>query len=301
MTQPPTAGRVYAMLVLTTLFWGGSFLFTKLGLATVPPLHFVASRFALATIIMVLLFWRRLPGLSRQIVRRGATVGVALGITNLTFVIGIKGTSISRAGVLNNLFVLFIPLLAKCIWRDRIGGANLVGVALAAFGIGLLAGGGGGFNTGDILSTVCAFCIAIHILTVSKVLRGEDDVYLISLVQFGVVTAMAGSLCLLVPAPAYQLSNRALFTIGYCAIFPTVLCFTLQNVYQRYTTATRAGLIYTLDPVWSLISGYFVLGERLTDQEWIGCGLIFVAALVPLGLQLLRERQLAARYGGRSS
>ncbi len=295
-SAPPSPRRVYGFLILTTLFWGGSFLFTKIGLATVPPVHFVAIRFILATLIMLLVSARRWQGFTRSVLCRGATVGLALGITNLTFVMGIKGTSISRAGILNNLFILFIPILAKLVWRDRIGTVNLVGVALAAVGIGLLAGGGAGFNTGDLLSTICAFCIAIHILTVSKVLQAEDDVYLVSLVQFAVVAVMASTLCLIVPAPAYVLTSGAVGSIIYCAIFPTVLCFTLQNAFQRYTTATRAGLIYTLDPVWSLLAGYLVLGERLNGREWFGCGMIFLAALVPLIFRLLQERRLVTRY-----
>ena len=292
---PPSTRRVYGFLILTTLFWGGSFLFTKLGLATMSPVHFVAIRFTLATVIMLLVSVRRLQGFTRTVLYRGGTVGLALGVTNLTFVFGIKGTSISRAGILNNLFILFIPLLAKLVWRDRIGAVNLVGVALAAVGIGLLAGGGTGFNSGDLLSTVCAFCIAIHILTVSKVLRAEDDVYLISLVQFAVVAIMASTLCLVVPTPAYELTRVVIGSIVYCAVFPTVLCFTLQNAFQRYTTATRAGLIYTLDPVWSLLAGYLVLGERLHGREWFGCGMIFLAALVPLLFRLLQERRLTLR------
>lgn len=287
----PSPLRVYLYLTLTTLFWGGSFLFTKIGLATIPPIHFVAMRFILATFIMLIISSRRLTLLNRQTIRRGATVGLALGLTNLVFVFGISGTSISRAGILNNLFVLFIPLLAKLIWRDRIGGANIAGIFLAACGIGLLAGGGSGFNKGDLISTVCAFCIAVHILTVSKVLQGDDDIYLVSLVQFSVVAMLSGTLAVLVPQPEYTLSSRAIITIFYCAIFPTVFCFTLQNAFQRYTTATRAGLIYTLDPVWSLLAGFFVLGERLTTDEWIGCGLLFTAVLTPLLLRFAQEKR----------
>jgi drug/metabolite transporter (DMT)-like permease len=75
-----------------------------------------------------------------------------------------------------------------------------------------------------------------------------------------------------------------------------VLCFTLQNTYQRYVTPTRAGLIYTLDPVWSLLAGFFFLGERLNNIEWIGCGLIFLAALLPLSIRYLYERRLMNSY-----
>lgn len=292
----PSQGRIYFYLVLTTLLWGGSFLFTKIGLREIPPPLFVFSRFMLATLIMLIVFARRLTLLNRGILRRGVIVGIALGITNITFVFGIQGTSISRAGVLNNLFVLFIPLITKLVWRDRIGRINLGGVALAALGIWLLATSGGvGFNRGDLISTICAFFIACHIITVSKVLR-DDDVYLISMIQFATVAAIAGIATLVAPTQPISVSPTGLMTVVYCAIFPTVICFTMQNTFQRYVTPTRAGLVYTLDPVWSLLAGLFVLGEHLRPLEWLGCGLIFLAALLPLTVRYLYERRLMQQY-----
>jgi len=288
----PTVRQVHFFLVLTTFFWGGSFLFTKIGVAAVPPQIFVLIRFALASVIMLLVCARRLKRLDAATLYRGAVVGIALGLTNLSFVFGIQGTSISRAGILNNLFVLFIPLITKIIWRDRVGRVNIVGIVLAVAGIALLAGSGGaGFNRGDLLSTFCAFMIACHIITVSKVLK-DDDVYLVTLVQFTTVTLIAGCASLLLPLPAFRFTSAAALSILYCAVFPTVFCFTLQNIYQRYVTPTRAGLIYTLDPVWSLIAGFFVLGERLNSLEWIGCGIIFLAVLLPLLFRLSLESKL---------
>jgi drug/metabolite transporter (DMT)-like permease len=292
----PSQGRIYFVLILTTLFWGGSFLFTKIGLREIPPPLFVFSRFTLATLIMLVVCARRLTLLNLGILRRGVIVGIALGLTNLCFVFGIQGTSISRAGVLNNLFVLFIPFITKLVWRDRIGRINLGGVALAALGIWLLATSGGtGFNRGDLISTICAFFIACHIITVSKVLR-DDDVYLVSMIQFATVAAISGIAALTAPSAPFSVSPSGLMTIVYCAIFPTVICFTLQNSFQRYVTPTRAGLVYTLDPVWSLLAGMLVLGEHLRPLEWLGCGLIFLAALLPLTVRYLFERRLLQRY-----
>jgi len=293
----PSHVRVVAFLVLTTFFWGGSFLFTKIGVAELPPPVFVFLRFFLATFLMGLICLPRLRRLDYGTVKRGLIVGLALGITNLTFVVGIKGTSISRAGVINNLFVLFIPIIAKLLWKDRIGKVNLAGILLAAAGIALLAGGGTGFNRGDLISTLCALFIAIHIIAVSKVLK-DDDVYLVSFVQFAVVTIISGLTVAVVPAQDFQISTDALLAIIYCAIFPTLICFTLQNSYQRYVTPTEAGLIYTLDPVWSLIAGFAVLGERLSSLEWYGCGMIFLAVLFPLLFRFMLERSLVFRYTG---
>ena len=303
MTTPtsPAMNRVYFFLVLTTFFWGGSFLFTKIGVATIPPQLFVLSRFLLATAIMLLVCSRRLKNLDSGILVRGMIVGAALGLTNLSFVFGVQGTSISRAGILNNLFVLFIPVITKIIWRDRIGRVNMAGIALAVAGIVLLAtGGGSGFNRGDIISTFCAFLIACHIVSVSKVLK-DDDVFLITLVQFATVSLIAGAATLLLPLPAFSITTSAILSVVYCAVLPTVFCFTIQNIYQRYVTPTRAGLIYTLDPLWSLIAGFLVLGERLNGREWIGCGIIFLAALLPLLFRLSIESRLISTYLNRSN
>jgi len=298
LTAPPqpTQGRIYFFLILTTFFWGGSFLFTKIGLREIPPQLFVFTRFTLATLIMLIVSVRRLPLLNRGTIQRGIIVGTALGLTNLSFVFGVQGTSISRAGVLNNLFVLFIPLITRLVWRERIGRTNLAGISVAALGIWLLATSGGvGFNRGDLLSTICALFIAAHIITVSKVLR-NDDVYLISMIQFATVAVIAGIATLVSPTVQFSYSPTGLMTVVYCAIFPTVICFTLQNTFQRYVTPTRAGLIYTLDPVWSLLAGLFVLGETLKALEWLGCGLIFLAALLPLSIRYLYERRLVKQY-----
>jgi drug/metabolite transporter (DMT)-like permease len=187
-------------------------------------------------------------------------------------------------------------VITKIIWRDRIGRVNIAGIVLAVVGIVLLAtGGGNGFNRGDFLSTFCAFLIACHIITVSKVLK-NDDVFLITLVQFATVSLISGVATLLLPLPAFSITTPALLSIVYCAVFPTVLCFTLQNIYQRYVTPTRAGLVYTLDPVWSLIAGFFVLGERLNSREWIGCAIIFLAALLPLLFRLSLESRVVSSY-----
>jgi drug/metabolite transporter (DMT)-like permease len=126
----------------------------------------------------------------------------------------------------------------------------------------------------------------------------DDDVYLVSLVQFATVALLAGCFVLMLPLPHVALSSPACLSVAYCALFPTVFCFTIQNAYQRYVTATRAGLIYTLDPVWSLIAGFFVLGERLSAREWLGCGIIFMAVVIPLGVRYLTERRMVRRYAG---
>lgn len=294
MNHHPTARvssfKVHFFLILTTIFWGGSFVFNKIGFREIPPIAFFALRFTAATVIMCCVCIPRFSKFSFVTVKRGFLVGLALAATNIIFVIGLSGTSATRAGFLNNLFVLFIPLLCFLFWRERLGRGSLAGVLLALGGIWQLAQGGiAGFSRGDLLSTVCAVFIAIHIITVSKVLK-NDDVYLVSLIQFATVMVCGWLLLLAFPQPQFRIGIEGAGALAYCAVFPTVICFTLQNTWQRHTTPTQAGLIYTLDPVWSMIGGYIVLGERMTSREWLGCLLIFSAVLLPLCIRYFRER-----------
>uniref|UniRef100_A0A831U3N6 DMT family transporter n=1 Tax=Geobacter metallireducens TaxID=28232 RepID=A0A831U3N6_GEOME len=295
-SAPVSQGKVTAILVLTTVMWGGSFLFNKIGMREIPPVQFFFFRFALAALLMGVVCIPRLPRLNRDIVRRGAVVGLALAAVNLTFVLGVSGTTISRAGYLNNLFVLFIPLLSFLVWRERLDRITFAGVLLAVVGLWALASGGAeGFNRGDFLSTVCALFIAVHIIAVSRVLR-DEDVYLVTFVQFAAVALVGAAITLALPWPTFTIGAAGAWSLAYCAIFPTVICFTLQNAFQRFTTPTRAGLIYTLDPVWSMLAGVFILGERLTPRELVGCLLILAAVAGPLLARLYLEQKHRRLY-----
>lgn len=295
-STPVSQGKVTAILVLTTVMWGGSFLFNKIGMREIPPVQFFFFRFALAALLMGVVCIPRLPRLNRDIVKRGAVVGLALAAVNLTFVLGVSGTTISRAGYLNNLFVLFIPLFSFVVWRERLDRITFAGVLVAVAGLWALASGGAeGFNRGDLLSTVCAGFIAVHIIAVSRVLR-DEDVYLVTFVQFATVALAGAAITLALPWPPFTIGAAGAWSLAYCAIFPTVICFTLQNAFQRFTTPTRAGLIYTLDPVWSMLAGVFILGERLTPRELVGCMLILAAVAGPLLGRLCLEQKHRRLY-----
>lgn len=298
MTDPASGKHPHYLvwLVLTTFFWGGSFIFNKIGFREIPPLLFFFLRFTLATVLMGLVCARRLTRIDVRTVRSGGIVGLALAATNLTFVLGVSGTSATRAGFLNNLFVLNVPLITYAVWRERLERLTLAGVMLAAAGLWFMARGAvDGFNRGDILSTLCSLFIALHIIVVSRVLS-DEDIFLATLVQFAVVATVGGVLTALVRPAIGNIGFVSWGALLYCAVFPTIICFTLQNTYQRFTTPTQAGLVYTLDPVWSMAGGMLFLGERLSPQEWFGCALILAAVAGPLLVRFVRERRTRSRY-----
>jgi drug/metabolite transporter (DMT)-like permease len=113
----------------------------------------------------------------------------------------------------------------------------------------------------------------------------------VTLVQFATVALMGALLFVLFAPPLRPFGMVSAGAVFYCAIFPTVISFTLQNTWQRFTTPAQAGLIYTLDPIWSMLGGLIFLGERLAAAEWAGCALIFIGVTAPLVIRRLAERR----------
>jgi drug/metabolite transporter (DMT)-like permease len=68
--------------------------------------------------------------------------------------------------------------------------------------------------------------------------------------------------------------------IAYTAFFSLGLCYTLQVWAQRHTPPADAALILSLESVFAVISGWFLLNERLAPPQIFGCVLIFVAVLL---------------------
>jgi drug/metabolite transporter (DMT)-like permease len=68
--------------------------------------------------------------------------------------------------------------------------------------------------------------------------------------------------------------------VAYTAVFSLAMGYTLQIWAQRHTPPSDAALILSLESVFAAISGWIVLGERLTPVQVLGAGLIFLAVLV---------------------
>ncbi|NIO38191.1 EamA family transporter, partial [Candidatus Bathyarchaeota archaeon] len=59
-------------------------------------------------------------------------------------------------------------------------------------------------------------------------------------------------------------SRIAWIAIIITAIFATALAFLAQNYAQKHTTATKAAIIFTAEPIFALIFSSATLGETLT-------------------------------------
>jgi drug/metabolite transporter (DMT)-like permease len=126
------------MLIIVALFWGTSYYLTDLGLASVEVLNLNALRFLIAFALAVMLSFNKLKSVSKETILYSAGLSVILTVVYISATYGVKYTSLSNAGFLSALAVLFTPILVFLIRRIKPERKLSVSVAISFVGIALL-------------------------------------------------------------------------------------------------------------------------------------------------------------------
>lgn len=269
-------------LVLVTLFWGVSYYLVDLCLGELQPMNLNAFRFLLAFLVLGPIFWKRLRHISRATLRYSLIVGTLLVGVYAGATYGVKYTSISNAGFICALPVVFTPLLDFIFNRRRPDKRLGLALVMCTVGLALLT-----LNEqfrparGDLICLVCAVCYAADMLVTEKaVAQPEVDALTLGVCQLGV----AGVLMLLVSAlleqPHLPQSPKIWGAAIFLGLFCSGLAFVIQSVAQQYTAASHVGVIFTLEPVFSGIVAFTVAGETLLPRGYVGAALMLLSLLV---------------------
>jgi drug/metabolite transporter (DMT)-like permease len=284
--KPDTFGiqrRAEAALVVNTVIWGATFVLVKQALRDVSPILFLALRFSLATVVLLVLFrgsWNRLRN-PRWSLTGGAMAGVFLFSGYAFQTIGLQFTTAPKSAFLTGLTAVMTPLLAAAVYRNRPRAREVGGVLLATCGMALmtLPGFRLAINRGDLLTICCAACYAAHILTLSRY-SARASFELLSTAQIGISALLAWSLFHGMETPHIRWTPGVWAAIVITGVFATALAFTFQAWAQRYTTSTRTALIFMLEPVFAWITSYVLTGETLSSRAAAGASLILAGILM---------------------
>lgn len=282
------------MLAMVTLFWGSSYLFMKMGLASLGEFNLIALRFGLAFVLAGLLFRKRLVRSDAAAIRYGALMGVLLLGVFAFITFGLKTTTTSNAGFLVSLTVIFVPMLNRIVFKRKLAPAQLFGTMLALAGIGLLTlKASFTVQPGDVLCILAALCYAVQILVTGAAVKKTDSLT-VGIWQLGFAGGFALILSALFETPAFPSSANGWIAIAALGILCSACGFIMQPIAQGYTTPARTGLIFTLEPVFAALFGFWFAGERLTAQGYTGAALVLLGVVASelLGKATLSRRSL---------
>ncbi len=270
-------------LLSATLIWGWTFPVMKESLAQIGPLTFLFYRFALAFVILLLLFGPQLRRVELQIWRNGALMGLALFLGYWFQAWGLKFTAANNSAFITGLSVVLVPLFGTLIYRDRIGRAAWIGVSCSALGLGLIVFGRGfellAVNVGDFLTMLCAISFAFHILWVSHFTRPENHIP-IMIAQIGVTALLSGLGMILAEGASWPASNSLWEAILVTSLLATALTLWIQMRFQPHSTAVRTAIIFSTEPIFAGIFSYLLLGEQFINWQWLGAVLIIAAMII---------------------
>jgi len=267
--------------VWNTVGWGATFVLVKAALDDVSPILFLALRFSLATLALMLVFRGVMRKWSWRTAGAGALSGALLFGGYVFQCLGLRYTTAPRSAFLTGLTSAMVPLLAACVYRIRPQVSELAGVLVATAGLGLmtLKGVTATVSRGDVLTLLGTFWFAAYIVALGHY-SGKMSYELLSVSQMAAGALLGLSLCWWAETPRLVWQPAVVWAILITGIVCTALAFTIQAWAQRYTTSTRTAVIYLLEPVFAWITSLVIAGEGLGGRAALGAVMILSGVLM---------------------
>lgn len=284
-----------AALLMTAMLWGTGFIAQKLGNEVLPPLAFNGIRAVMAAMVLcpfMAIRLRHTGYLSRSsntisqleakrgnLIRACAVCGFFLLVGTATQQIGLLTVSAGKSGFISSIYIVITPLFSIMLGNKVRAKSILCAViALAGFGVMSLKGGLGGATAGDWFTLISAAGFAAQINAVNYFVDKDNDI-MISVLQM----AFCGTAGLVISlaTESFTLSQVAacIPILLYSTFIPTAGGYTLQVIGQKYTDASTAALLMSLEAVFAAIFGALFLSEMMSVRELAGSAIILAAVI----------------------
>ncbi|MCO6185707.1 EamA family transporter [Rhizobium sp. L1K21] len=286
-----------ALALMVALVWGFNFVVIQVGIDNFPPIFFSALRFFLAALPLALILPR--PNVPYRII---FGIGMFLGVFKFSLLfVGMKiGVPPGLASLVLQMQAFFTVILAAVLLKERPTSVQIVGIAIAFAGIGLIMSTVEGDVSllGLFMLMGAAFFWACSNLLMKK--AGSVDMLRL-MVHVSVVAPLPLLLISLV-FEGWQADYAALMSMNwlgfgatlYIAYGATIFGFAAWGFLIRTYGAGQVAPFSLLVPIFGMSSAALVLGEE------IGTIKLVAAVLVIVGLMLVVMKRLPASLAGLS-
>jgi drug/metabolite transporter (DMT)-like permease len=281
-------------LLLVTIFWGAGFPATKIALQTMTPYYHIGIRFAVASLLLSLLFYKKLRSLNKSLIKPALILSSLLFATYAFQTVGIQYTTASKSGFFSGLAVLIVPLFSIFYLKTKLELKTIISVITATLGLFLLSytGSDFNFNIGDFLTILCSICYAWQLLFTGTYVQ-KHDTTLLAIVQLFFVSLYGMAFAVILePIPA-NISIPSFWSLMFSAVFCTAFAFWMQTTAQKYTAASHIALIFTMEPVFGALTSFLLLNEVLGSRGIVG-GIFIVSAMIISEFQWTKNQTTAS-------
>jgi drug/metabolite transporter (DMT)-like permease len=278
MSSRRTTILATAVLLGITACWGSTFFLIHDLLDRIPAVDFLAVRFSIAAVLLLVVAPKAVLRLSPATRRQALVLGCLYGVAQILQTAGLAHTPASVSGFITGMYVVATPLFAAVLLRSRITRMTWAAVALAAGGLGVLTLDGFSVGYGEALTLVAAMLYALHIVGLGAWSTARDALGM-SILQVAVVAVI----CLVASAPhGIQLpdNGRDWLSVVYMAIFPAALALLGQTWAQAHLPPTRTAIVMSMEPVFAALFAVWFGGESTTVRMITGGLMVLTAMLI---------------------
>lgn len=277
----------YLGLTLTVLFWSGNFILGRGIRQLIPPVSLNFWRWIGALLILLpfgltkimrgkdlyLKHWKLLALMSIP----------SIAIFNAFIYTALQTTTAINTVLVNAMIPIFIALAAWLVFSDGLTLRQTLGVCISFGGLLFIVTRGDlhllgklYLSTGDLWTMGASLSWAIYSVMLRKRPQMMDPIaFLTLIVGFGLIFSLPFYFWELRNQGGFSLTPASLASLGYVALFPSVLSFIFWNYGVDKVGANRAGIFIHLMPVFSIILAILFLGERMRGFHAVGMLLIF--------------------------
>jgi drug/metabolite transporter (DMT)-like permease len=285
--RKPSRAKADLALAFCSLLWGATFVVVKNALDHASVFVFLAVRFSLAAALMLVFRAGAIPQFEREDLFAGLRLGCFMFLGYAFQTAGLQYTTPAKSGFVTGSSVVLVPLLLALFWGRRLTWGAYAGAFVAVLGLYFLtipAEGIAFLNRGDVLTFVAAGLYAVHIILVGEYTR-QHSARALSLIQVAACAVMSWLTAGAAAAIRWQTARfewrwELYLEILICAFFATALAFSIQLWAQQYTTPSHAAILFTLEPVFAVITSYLLIRERLGHRAMLGALFVLVGIFI---------------------
>ena len=289
----------FMALVLAMALWGSSFVALKYSFQEMHPLMVILGRMVVASLCF-LPFLRSFGRMGLQRRHLLPVLAMCLCEPCLYFLFesaALVYTSASQASMITSMLPLMVALGAGFFLGERVSSRTISGFVVAAAGALWLSIGGKGTveaphpALGNFLEFMAMICATGYIILMKQLSKELHPFFLTGLQAFAGALFFAPVL-LLPSVRAASLSMNGCLAVLYLGTAVSVGAYGLYNYGISRIPASQASAFVNLIPVFAIVLGFLVLGERLTFWQWIACALVFSGVLLSQDSATGQEREV---------
>lgn len=277
--------KYYLSAILGMLMWASSFIATKIAYQSVSPILLCVIRFAIASVIMMIL---RLMQKKRARIplrdQRNIILSAAAGISVYYVLenIALQYTTASAASLIEAAYPIITVCIGVWIYHEKTSKRMLIGIVISIIGVLILSGfsasEGSGLK-GDILLLIDGALWGFYNFLVQRIPK-EYDNFTVSYYQMLWGTLMFLPMLFLEKPVFTNISSETIIAIIYLSTGCSVAAFLLYNYGLSGISASSASAIMNLMPLFGVLLSFLILHETISVTQIIGGILIMLGVYI---------------------